>query len=199
VVLFPFNANCVFPTIEAWRPVATVSDWITRVLDGVLAAPKLVGRYTPDFVLQFVDKAVECVNLGCLGAPASKLTESVVPAWARIWIDAFLSYPKISVVLLALLSWLFFRKNDMLQAKIAARAELAWANGALPVPDDLASTLTDRIARAVRTSRPAVRIYRFIALDLLPFLFAWTIGLAIFAIVMIKLAWRGIRRHGLAS
>jgi hypothetical protein len=93
-----------------------------------------------------------------------------------------------------LLIWLFWRKSGQLQHKIAARAELAWAQlKQIAVVPHIVRRWDDRIAEYFRNSPVWTSIYRFVSRQLIPFVFAWTVGLLVLVPVLIKLVVDAIK------
>jgi uncharacterized protein (DUF2235 family) len=118
----------------------------------------------------------------------------ILPGWSRPWITSFLHRPTTALVLALLLVWLFWRKSGQLQDKIAARAELAWAQlKQITAVPQIVRGWDDRLAEYFRNSPVWTSVHRFVSRQLIPFLFAWTIGLVVLVFVVIKLGLDAIK------
>src|SRR5262249_56611176 len=90
-----------------------LDKWALPAIENVLPAAA-----TPDPLRPIVDRLSGVI-------PAD--FANILPGWSRPWVASFLPPPTIALVSALLLIWLFWRKSGQLQQKIAARAELAWA------------------------------------------------------------------------
>lgn len=180
-----------------WRRLAYLS---TVLLSAVLVLFPLLSKWNVLPGTSLVPGRIEGSLTRALGgAGDGKLLDFVLgwtPAWTHPWVTALLGHWPFAIVLIVLLAWLFFRASADLQNKIDARAEAGWASiKQVAINRGWPQSWTDRMARALRTSPRAVAIYRWISRSLIPFLFAWTVGLVVFLGVMIKLAADGIKRR----
>lgn len=163
LVGFPLLDKWALPAIENILPAAATLDPLRPVVD------RLSGIVPADFA-------------------------DILPGWSRPWVASFLHRPTIALVSALLLIWLFWRKSGQLQHKIAARAELAWAQlKHITVVPHIVRRWDDRIAGYFRSSPAWTSVYRFVSRRLIPFLFAWTVGLLVLVFVVIKLVVDAIK------
>src|SRR5262249_61421086 len=110
------------------------------------------------------------------------------PGWSRPWFPSCRHRPTIACVAALPLLGLFWRKSGELQHKIAARAELAWAQlKQITVVPHIVRRWDDRIAEYFRNSPAWTSVYRFVSRRLIPFVFAWTVGLLVLVLAVINL------------
>lgn len=108
----------------------------------------------------------------------SALIHKATPFYLTPWVNAFMAHWLIAGILMAIVAWLFFRVSPRLRVTIDHRAEQAWAlvKGippvALPAPDR-----SDQIARSFRKSPDDTVAYRRLTREVVPAIFAFTIGL----------------------
>jgi hypothetical protein len=163
LVSFPLLDKWALPAIENILPAAATFDPLRPVVD------RLSGIIPADFA-------------------------DILPGWSRPWVTSFLHRPTIALVAALLLIWLFWRKSGQLQHKIAARAELAWAQlKQITVVPHIVRRWDDRIAEYFRNSPAWTSLYRFVSRQLIPFVFAWTVGLLVLVFVVIKLVVDAIK------
>jgi uncharacterized protein (DUF2235 family) len=118
------------------------------------------------------------------------------PGWAAPWVDAFASHPVTALFFAVVLLLLFVRTSALLENEIAARAEYAWRRIRPLAGRPPARRWTDRIVRALRTNRPIVAIYDWLANKAVPFLFAYSVGLLVLVICVVPLLPQLFRNHG---
>lgn len=176
-----------------WRRLAYLA---TVVISAVLVAFPLLDKWVLPRL--WATPSPLAPVQGLLSPDISAGLADILPTLGKPWMTSFSHHPATVLALVLILAWLFFRQSERLQDRIATRAELAWADlkQIINVPEPV-KTWDDCVADYFRTSKAWTAAYRIVARDLLPLLFAWTVGLIVFAFVMIKLGLDAIKLSGL--
>jgi len=121
--------------------------------------------------------------------------EQFFPAWAAIWLKSFANHPALFLFCGLTLLWLFFRKSQLLQDQVFARAEYAWRRISGVTMESTtgkqkeqitrpAPTWTDPIVRWLRTDSVISAVYVWISRRVVPLLFALFIAAPIGLLIL---------------
>jgi hypothetical protein len=108
--------------LNLWAPVA---EWLVSTIPQiyqVLTAPFLALAWVGDVMSSIPGWSWVTRELGV----ALSVAKQFFPGWSAFWLDSFAKHPALSVVCAVMALWLFFRKSQLLEDQIFARAEYAW-------------------------------------------------------------------------
>lgn len=179
----------LFPLLVKWNWLLGPNSLIGRFQAG---ATDVLGNM---FQLVFARSPDAVCGGSGVRSCGIEVVKGWTPSWSHPWLTSLAQHWVLALVLLCLVAWLFFRKGDVLKAKVNARAERGWsAIKQLKERNEQRPGWTDRTARWLRTEPLAVRSYQWLTREAIPTLFALTIGLFVLIAVTIKLAMEEIRR-----
>ncbi|MGE0751093.1 MAG: DUF2235 domain-containing protein [Variibacter sp.] len=161
------------PLLDKVAPLQRALDaWIATICadprsGGFCEVPKFLLS-GPTYLMASIDPSFTLDSI-------REIARSVAPRWAMLWIEPMFRHPSLSIVLVALLAWLFLKKSEDAQDTIAEYAEKAWLGRRPPAPP--------RFARLRRKLRGIVAAaYHWFASWVMPALFG--VGTLLFLITL---------------
>jgi uncharacterized protein (DUF2235 family) len=189
----------------AW--LAQFLSWLAWVADWSFIAGKAVTDAVWYTLMHVPYLAGVLIGVAAVVAWILDTAKGYVWSSLGLWIEWYKIHPLFFLIWGGFLAWLFFAKSASLQGEVFARADEAWRfwrrnppppPSARPGPRPRGPNWADRIVRALRKSKPIVAIYRFIARQLVPFLFAVVavlVGLPVLLLFIPKFVRQILRRR----
>jgi hypothetical protein len=196
-------------TLHVWTPVAGWLDTTAPTVYRLLIAPFSGLAWLGNALSSILGWSSATQELGA--TLNWTVQRQFFPAWVDFWLTSFGAHPALFLFCGLTVLWLFFRKSQLLQDQIFARAEYAWrrivnsktANGTGNVPNvestKPAAAWTDPIVRWLRTNSAVAAVYGWISQRVVPALFAFfvaaPVGVAILPFFIPKFIRNANRRR----